>query len=165
LRQGYGRERIVAGTQRLLGGGSRIYSVMTTATSPVLPAPSAGGKALRISLWVAQILLAGMFFLAGGNKLGGNPEMVGLFDAIGIGQWFRYLTGGLEVLGGILLLVPRLSGVGATLLVPVMLGAVVTHVGLLHNSPGVPLALLLALLFVAWGRRAQVAALVRRVLG
>jgi uncharacterized membrane protein len=32
--------------------------------------------------------------------------MVGLFDAIGIGQWFRYLTGGLEVLGAVALLVP-----------------------------------------------------------
>ena len=138
---------------------------MTTATSPVLPAQPAGGKALRIALWVVQILLAGMFFMAGGNKLGGNPQMVGLFDAIGIGQWFRYLTGGLEVLGGVLLLVPRASGVGAALLVPVMLGAVITHVGLLHNSPGVPLGLLLALLFVAWGRRAQLTALVRRVLG
>jgi len=139
---------------------------MTTATSPVLHTPSAApGKALNISLWVAQVLLAAMFFLAGGHKLGGDPQMVGLFEAIGIGQWFRYLTGGLEVLGGALLLVPRASGVGAALLAPVMLGAVVTHLGLLHNSPALPLGLLLALLFVAWGRRAQVISLARRVLG
>jgi uncharacterized membrane protein YphA (DoxX/SURF4 family) len=137
---------------------------MTTATSPVVQVQPARGKALVITLWVFQILLAGMFFLAGGNKLGGNAQMVGLFDAIGVGQWFRYVTGGLEVLGGVLLLVPRASGVGAALLIPVMLGAVITHLGLLHNSPAVPLGLLLALLFVAWGRRAQLTALVRRVL-
>jgi uncharacterized membrane protein YphA (DoxX/SURF4 family) len=137
---------------------------MTTATSPIVQVQPSRGKALVVTLWVVQILLAGMFFLAGGNKLGGNPQMVGLFDAIGVGQWFRYVTGGLEVLGGVLLLVPRASGVGAALLVPVMLGAVVTHLGLLHNSPAVPLGLLLALLFVAWGRRAQVTSLVRRVL-
>ena len=31
--------------------------------------------------------------------------MVEMFDKIGLGQWFRYLTGGLEVTGAILLLV------------------------------------------------------------
>jgi uncharacterized membrane protein YphA (DoxX/SURF4 family) len=137
---------------------------MTTATSPALPATRTTGKGLHIALWVVQVLVAAMFFLAGGHKLGGDPQMVGLFEAIGVGQWFRYVTGGLEVLGGVLLLVPRASGVGAALLVPVMLGAVVTHLGLLHNSPAVPLALLVALLFVAWGRRTQLSALVRRVL-
>lgn len=136
---------------------------MTTATSP-LQAPPAPGKALNISLWIAQVLLAAMFFMAGGHKLGGDPQMVGLFEAIGLGQWFRYLTGTLEVLGGALLLVPRLNGAGAALLVPVMLGAIATHLVVLHNGPAMPLVLLLALLFVAWGRRAQLRVLVRRVL-
>jgi uncharacterized membrane protein YphA (DoxX/SURF4 family) len=137
---------------------------MTTATSPspALQAPRSPGKALNVALWVFQVLLAAMFFLAGGNKLGGNAQMVGLFEVIGIGQWFRYLTGGLEVLGAAALLIPRLSGAGAALLVPVMLGAVATHLAVLHNSPAIPLALLAGLLFVAWGRRAQLVALARR---
>lgn len=138
---------------------------MTTATSPALQAPRAPGKALNIALWVSQIALAGMFFLAGGNKLGGNPQMVGLFDVIGIGQWFRYVTGGLEVLGAAALPIPRLSGAGAALLVPVMLGAIATHVAVLHNSPAMPLGLLVGLLFVAWGRRSQLVGLPRRVRG
>ena len=140
---------------------------MTTATSssqvPV-QAPSSG-KALSVALWVVQIGLAAMFFMAGGNKLGGNPMMVGLFDAIGIGQWFRYLTGSLEVLGGALLLVPRASGLGAGLLVPVMLGAILTHFVVLHNSPLMPVVLLAGLVFVAWGRRAQIVAFARRFVG
>jgi len=135
---------------------------MNSPASPALPAPRSPGKALNIALWVFQVLLAAMFLFAGGNKLAGNPQMVGLFDVIGIGQWFRYLTGALEVLGGAALLVPRLSGVGAALLVAVMVGAVATHVGVLHNSPAMPLGLLIGLLFVAWGRRAQLAALVGR---
>jgi putative oxidoreductase len=140
---------------------------MTTATSPssALQAPRSPGKALNIALWAFQIALAGMFFLAGGNKLGGNAQMVGLFDVIGIGQWFRYLTGGLEVVGAAALLIPRLSGAGAALLVPVMLGAIATHVAVLHNGPAMPLGLLVGLLFVAWGRRAQLVALARRVRG
>ena len=43
--------------------------------------------------------------MVGFFKLSGDPRMVGLFDAIGVGQWFRYVTGSLEVLGAILLLI------------------------------------------------------------
>jgi uncharacterized membrane protein YphA (DoxX/SURF4 family) len=103
-----------------------------------------------------------MFFMAGGKKLAGDAMMVGLFDTIGIGQWFRYLTGTLEVFGALLLLVPRLSGFGASLLSLVMLGAIGTHLVVLHNSPAVPVVLLLGLMFVAWGRRAQIMDALRR---
>ena len=48
-------------------------------------------------LWVLQIAAAGMFLMVGFLKLSGNPQLVGLFEAIGLGQWFRYLTGSLEV--------------------------------------------------------------------
>jgi uncharacterized membrane protein YphA (DoxX/SURF4 family) len=120
------------------------------------------GKALTIGLWVVQLGLAAMFLMAGGSKLAGAPAMVGLFDAIGIGQWFRYLTGSLEVAGAVLLLVPAVCGLGAALLVPVMLGAITTHLVVLHNSPSMPLALLLGLVFVAWGRRAQIVGFARR---
>lgn len=135
---------------------------MTTATSPVVRAHAAPGKALTIALWAVQIGLALMFFMAGGSKLAGAPAMVGLFDAIGIGQWFRYLTGALEVAGGVLLLVPRRSGLGAALLVPVMLGAILTHLVILHNGPAMPLGLLAGLAFVAWGRRAQIVSFLHR---
>ncbi len=61
------------------------------------------GRVALVALWLTQIALAGMLILAGGLKLAGVPVMVALFDAIGIGQWFRYLTGALEVAGSILL--------------------------------------------------------------
>jgi hypothetical protein len=35
-----------------------------------------------------------------------------MFDKIGLGQWFRYVTGSLEVVGALLLLVPRTSAIG-----------------------------------------------------
>jgi uncharacterized membrane protein YphA (DoxX/SURF4 family) len=138
---------------------------MTTATSSLTGTPHAPGKALNVVLWVFQVALALMFFMAGGGKLAGSAMHVALFDAIGIGQWFRYVTGLLEVSGAVLLLVPRASGAGAALLSAVMLGAITTHVAVLHNSPAMPVVLLVGLAFVAWGRRAQIAALVRRVRG
>jgi putative oxidoreductase len=137
----------------------------TVATTPAARNEGSHGKALTVALWVFQIGLALMFFMAGGNKLAGNPMMVGLFDAIGIGQWFRYLTGALEVTGGVLLLVPRASGLGASLLIAVMFGAITTHLLVLHNSPAMPIALLVGLVFVAWGRRAQILSFARRLIG
>jgi len=61
--------------------------------------------------------------------------LVGLFNAIGIGQWFRYLTGTLEVVGAILLLIPRISGLAALMLAGIMICAVVTHVLIVGGSP------------------------------
>ena len=85
-------------------------------------------KIVNVLLWILQIGAAGMFLMVGFLKLSGAPQLVGLFEAIGLGQWFRYLTGTLEVVGAILLLIPRTSGLGALLLVGVMAGAVMTHV-------------------------------------
>jgi putative oxidoreductase len=106
-------------------------------------------------LWILQIAAAGMFLMAGFSKFSGNPQMIELFDAIGLGQWFRYVTGSLEVLGAVLLLIPRLSGLGALLLVGVMLGAVATHLFVVGGSPLPAIILLIVTGVIAWGRRQQ----------
>ena len=111
------------------------------------------GKIMNVGLWILQIGAAGMFLMVGFFKLSGDPRMVGLFDAIGLGQWFRYVTGSLEVLGAVLLLVPRLSGLGALLLVGVMLGAVPTHLFVVGGNPLPAIILLIVTGVVAWGRR------------
>ena len=63
------------------------------------------GKIVNVVLWILQIGAAGMFLMVGFLKLSGDPQLVGLFEAIGLGQWFRYLTGTLEVAGALLLLI------------------------------------------------------------
>lgn len=113
------------------------------------------GKAALIALWVVQVALAAMFLMAGGSKLAGAPAMVSLFDAIGFGQWFRYVTGIVEITAGILLLVPAAAIFGALLLIPTMLGALATNLFLVHASPVMPLVLLLGAAAVAWVRRRQ----------
>ena len=114
---------------------------------------SSTGKIMNVVLWVLQISAAGMFLMAGFLKLSGNAQMVGLFEAIGIGQWFRYLTGTLEVVGAILLLIPRTSGLGAFMLAGVMACAVVTHVFIVGGSPFGAIILLVVTGLIAWGRR------------
>jgi putative oxidoreductase len=110
-------------------------------------------RAAVIALWAVQIALAGMFLLAGGSKLLGAAPMVALFDAIGIGQWFRYVTGLIEVGAAVALLVPAASVFGALLLVPTMVGAVVTQLVIVKQSAVPPAILLFGALLIVWARR------------
>lgn len=109
-------------------------------------------KGKNIGLWTLQIGAAAMFFMAGFSKLSGSAEMVGLFNAIGVGQWFRYVTGSIEFSSAALLLVPSLAGVGALLLVPTMIGALLTH-AIIGGNPTAAIFLLVAAGIVAYGRR------------
>lgn len=104
-------------------------------------------------VWGLRILLALAFFSAGIAKLTGVPQMVQVFDAIGIGQWFRYLTGGVEIMGAVLLLVPTTGFFGGLLLLVTMLGAIATHLFVIGGSflPALVLGLLSA--SVAWQLR------------
>jgi putative oxidoreductase len=119
------------------------------------------GTALNVFLWVLQILLAGMFLMAGSSKLMGAPAMVAVFEKIGLGQWFRYVTGGLEVIGAIGLLIPRTCGLAALLMICVMAGAVISHLAVLGGNPALPAGLLIAAIVIAWGRRDRIAALLK----
>ena len=62
---------------------------------------------------VPQLLLATAMLGAGAGKLAGSPDMVTPFEAVGVGQWFRVLTGRIEVAAGLLLLLPRTAGASA----------------------------------------------------
>jgi putative oxidoreductase len=116
------------------------------------------GRAAIFVLWAAQIALAAMFLFAGGSKLLGTPAMVAMFDAIGWGQWFRYLTGAIETSAGIMLLIPSAAVFGAVLLIPTMIGAVATNL-VLGQTPAPPLVLLVVASAVAWARRKELPAI------
>ena len=107
----------------------------------------------RRIVWGVRILLALAFAAAGFAKLAGVPQMVQVFDAVGVGQWFRYVTGAVEILGAVLLLVPATGFFGGLLLLATMLGAVATHLFVIGGSflPALVLGLLSAL--VAWQLR------------
>jgi uncharacterized membrane protein YphA (DoxX/SURF4 family) len=113
------------------------------------------GRASLIALWVLQVALAALFLMAGGSKLVGVAAMVTMFDKLGLGQWFRYVTGAIEATSGILLLVPAAAVFGALLLIPTMVGAIITNVFFVPASPVIPLLLLIGAVVVAWARRDQ----------
>ena len=109
-------------------------------------------KGKTIALWSLQILVAVAFLMAGFAKLSGQPIMVQMFEKIGIGQWFRYVTGTIELVSAILLLVPRVVPLGAALLVCTMCGAVLTHLVKLGGSPLPALVLGGLAAFILWLR-------------
>ena len=113
-------------------------------------------RASLVALWLTQVALALMFLMAGGSKLAGVPAMVSLFDQVGVGQWFRYVTGIIELTAGIALLIPSAAVFGAMLLIPTMIGAIIVNVFVVPASPVPPLVLLLLAATVAWARRDQI---------
>ncbi len=103
--------------------------------------------------WILAVFLALVFTLAGGVKLMGAPGMVAEFAQIGIGQWFRIVTGIVEVSGAIGLLIPRFRFWAALQIAAVMVGATAVNLWVLHvpalaglTATLMVLALVLALL-------------------
>jgi hypothetical protein len=72
--------------------------------------------------------------MAGGMKFAGTEQMVQLFDMIGVGQWFRFVTGLCETLAAFLLLFPATVGIGALLGFGVMAGATIANIFILHHD-------------------------------
>jgi uncharacterized membrane protein len=123
------------------------------------------GRAANVALWALRALralLAPVFAMAGLAKLGGVPAMVEMFATIGVGQWFRYVVGALEISGAVGVLIPRLSGPAALGLVCLMAGATLTNLFVLGASPLLPIGLLVAGAVVARGGWPQTAALAGR---
>lgn len=108
-------------------------------------------RVLNLTVWVLQVLLTLMFLYFGASKLRSDDLFwIAVFAKIGIGQWFRYFTGVLEVVCAVMLLVPRTSGIAAALLACTMAGAVLAHLLVIHDGyasifPGFPLLILVAI--------------------
>jgi putative oxidoreductase len=101
----------------------------------------------RTGAWALRICVAVVFALTGIEKLlpGAAQEWFRTFDAIGFGQWFRYFTGIVEAVGGLMFLVPASTTVGAALLAATMIGAMATQAFVLGHPvnivlPGIYLA-------------------------
>ena len=107
-------------------------------------------KGKMIALWLLRVVVSLAFLAAGGSKVAGAPAMVAMFAKIGFGQWFRILTGSLEVAGAIALFVPRFTVYAASLLAVVMVCAIGFHLTRLGGNPVPPIVLLLLAMLTVW---------------
>ena len=115
--------------------------------------PAAAGKERLIILWILSVMTALAFIAAGGSKLAGAPAMVEMFDKVGVGQWFRYFTGLLELTASIGLLIPRYAFYAAVALAVVMIGAIIAQLTVLAGSPATPVALLVFIGVIGYLRK------------
>ena len=72
--------------------------------------------------WILRGGVALVYVIFGLDKFPSHPgaSWVQFFDQVGFGQWFRYLTGIIEVAGAILVLIPRAARAGLALLAVTM---------------------------------------------
>ena len=72
--------------------------------------------------WILRGGVAVAFALFGAEKFN-DPQWVRTFQQIGFGQWFRCVTGVVEILGGLLVLLPWTVTAGLALLACTMFSA------------------------------------------
>jgi hypothetical protein len=127
---------------------------MAIVERPLLATPERA-PTFDVTGWVLRISSGLLFFGVGVAKFNTDSYWMRLFGDIGLGDWFRYLTGALQVASGLLFLVPRTVYAAAVLAGSTMIGAVVVHLFVLDTGIGgaiFPLALLAFIAVVATRR-------------
>ena len=86
--------------------------------------------------WAIGLILALFFILNGWPKIAAdNSAIVERFKSWGYTSNFALTIGILEIIGGIMVLVPRVAFYGALLLSAIMVGAIYTHLSTGIGSP------------------------------
>jgi putative oxidoreductase len=116
---------------------------------------SAGQPRYALGDWILRGGIALVFILEGVNKFGAASGWIGLFQQIGAGQWFRYFTGVVEVLGGVLVLIPFTVTAGLALLACTMASAALILAFVIGRPQDSVFsgALLIGLVAFWWNRR------------
>lgn len=93
--------------------------------------------------WALGLILAMFFLINGWPKIAASGQgWEAKFESWGYTADFVLLIGILELLGGILVLIPRMAFYGAVLLAAIMAGAVYTHFSTGIGSPALAVILL-----------------------
>ncbi|MFF4926162.1 DoxX family protein [Kitasatospora sp. NPDC001261] len=143
---------------------STATTTTATATATATATSTKSSTAVVRVVWTLRILLALFFVLASAlPKLLALPAATTVFDAIGAGHWFMYLTGLVELAGAVGLLVRRLAGPAATALIVFLAFAFVTQLTAMHGeNAGTPFIFMVPLAVIAWNRRVETAELLSR---
>ncbi len=122
-------------------------------------------KTQNIITWIMTVILASMFIGAGASKVGNTQEMVQVFSSFGLPVWFMYLIGCIEIIGGLMLLVPALTGFSAFGLTIIMVGALSCHLMFTPISQGIPAIIALGMLaYVVVTRKVAIPSCLHKVL-
>jgi len=106
-------------------------------------------------LFVISLLFGLMFINSGLNKIfqympmpKDMPEnMMKVVEAFNAIVWLMPLIAVVEIIGGVLVIIPKYRALGAIMIFPIMIGILLTHI---FNAPsGLPIALILFAI-LAW---------------
>lgn len=89
---------------------------------------------LFLRIVVAAILIQTLRF-----KFTAHPDSVFIFESLGLEPYGRIGTGIVELIAGILLVIPKTVWIGATLTIGTLFGAIISHLtilGIETNSDG-----------------------------
>jgi uncharacterized membrane protein YphA (DoxX/SURF4 family) len=110
-----------------------------------------GRSTRKAAITILRVMLGLAFLAIAAVKLTGSLQTPQMFANIGWGQWFRYFTGALDLIGAVLVLLPRSAFYGALILMcTVGFAVILTFAGRIHDSPLAPLALTVIAAAVAW---------------
>lgn len=84
-------------------------------------------KISKIISWFLRIIAAVILLQTLYFKFTAHPESVELFTKLGVEPWGRIGTGVIELITGILLLIPATAFIGGFLAMGLMLGAIASH--------------------------------------
>ena len=119
--------------------------------------PRATARVANVTLTAMSYLLAAVFVYTSFTKFTGSAVSVQTFDDIGVGQWLRYVTAGLELAGAIGLLIPKLTGLAAACLTALLFGAVLSQLFMVAQpNVATPIVLMVLTGLLAWFRRDRV---------
>ena len=86
---------------------------------------------MNLLSWILRIVAAGILLQTLYFKFSAAPESVYIFSQLGVEPWGRILTGVLELIVGILLLLPRTAWMGAVGGLGIISGAILSHLTIL----------------------------------
>ena len=84
-------------------------------------------RAMPVLLWIMAAVIAYDFLLQGWRKFDPNGWWAPAFKKWGYPIWFMMLIGVIEVMGALLLLIPKVRHLGAVMLIIVLIGALITR--------------------------------------
>jgi putative oxidoreductase len=98
-------------------------------------------------LLVVGILFGAMFIFSGANKLFNfapppdDPAMLKMFSNFMQITWLMPLVAVAEIIGGVLFAIPKTKALGAIVILPILVGILLTHI--VDMPTGLPVAIVL----------------------
>jgi len=123
---------------------------------------------MKVLTIIARILLGLMFVVFGSNAFFHflpmpplPPTLAGDFTKVFLASGYVYVIGGLQVIGGLLLLIGRFVPLGLTILGAIIVNILVFHILMAPEGLGPGIVVTVLELFLVWSYRDSFAGLFR----